>query len=253
MLKKRLLPSIILALIIFACDTIDDVSDPSIALAPPRPDQNVYACPSTETYHLANCPNTTQDKLIMAASEAEGYGYTACELCFLPPPESIEPHVYVIDGDQCYHLAGCVYLNQTKTAIPKTEAIDQGYTPCTWCNSDAPPKEPHVYVNPGETAYHRALCPDLAEDAILMPKAEAVATGYTECDTCYNPSIEILRNPLNRIVYVCPKYGEVYHGLGCTYLDQCTPNTVESMTLREALEKGYEKCTRCEGFRYHSP
>jgi len=237
-----LLASILIAILI-SCDVIDppdSIEPDGVSLAPANADQKVYVIPATQEYHLANCPHLTPDKTVMWKSEAVEQGYNPCEYCFPSPPEPLAPHVYVMEGESMYHLAGCPLLDDTKTAIPKSDAIEQGYTPCLRCNSDVPPGVPHVYVNPGETVYHRALCPNLADDKLLMPKAEAIEQGYTPCPEC-----AITERIPGAIVYICPDYGEVYHGAGCSYLEEC--NRVEAVTIWEAYSRGFTPCDRCNG------
>ncbi len=41
--------------------------------------------------------------------------------------------VYITDTGNKYHRSGCRYLNQSKYAISREDAREQGYTPCTVC------------------------------------------------------------------------------------------------------------------------
>ncbi|MBO6243172.1 MAG: hypothetical protein J6O41_01200 [Clostridia bacterium] len=42
--------------------------------------------------------------------------------------------VYVTNTGKKYHTAGCSYLKNSKIAIDKNQAINQGYSPCSRCN-----------------------------------------------------------------------------------------------------------------------
>ncbi|WP_027399174.1 hypothetical protein [Anaerovorax odorimutans] len=42
--------------------------------------------------------------------------------------------VYITKTGSKYHRDGCRYLRQSKISISKSEAINQGYTPCSVCN-----------------------------------------------------------------------------------------------------------------------
>lgn len=240
----------VVAVMMCGCDTADlDVAEDtaqgdSVKLAPPRPDQKVYVTPSTGKFHLALCPHLTEDRVVMLVSEAIDQGYEPCDRCF-PVPKETEPSVpkvYVVDGDDHYHLAGCVFLDETKRAIPKSEAIGQGYIPCPRCNyGEASPVESRVYILPGDDEhYHINGCPHLSDDKILMLKAEAIEQGYTPCPQCAVAS----RVP-GGVVYICPNSGEKYHGFGCPSLQQCV--SIQTVTIWEAKLRGFEPCERCNG------
>ena len=42
--------------------------------------------------------------------------------------------VYITATGDKYHRLGCQYLNQSKIAIDRQEAINQGYTACSVCS-----------------------------------------------------------------------------------------------------------------------
>lgn len=42
--------------------------------------------------------------------------------------------VYITNTGEKYHREGCQYLRQSQIAISKSDAINQGYTPCSKCN-----------------------------------------------------------------------------------------------------------------------
>lgn len=198
--KPYLLVLIAIALVVtmFCCDStdkpvIDTTDTDTLRLAPGAPDQKVYACPSTKTYHLANCPRLTDDKVVVFKSEAIEQGYAACELCF-PTPRGIEAlNVYVIEGDNYYHRALCSLLNTTKTVIPLASAIEKGYKPCDECYGNQRSNDKIVYTTkfgaePGDdvnSVYHYTGCQYLwsgQQDEIKRSKA--IAEGRKLCSAC---------------------------------------------------------------------
>jgi len=44
-----------------------------------------------------------------------------------------EDTVYITNTGAKYHRAGCRYLSKSCISISRSEAIDQGYTPCSVC------------------------------------------------------------------------------------------------------------------------
>jgi len=45
-----------------------------------------------------------------------------------------DPTVYITKTGEKYHRAGCRYLSQSSIPIKLSDAIAQGYTPCSVCN-----------------------------------------------------------------------------------------------------------------------
>ncbi len=175
---------IAVALYITNCGGDDLVLEKDTAKLAPSLDKKIYVTPSNMQYHLAGCPHLTEDKAVMWMSEAVAQGYQPCPYCFPPPKEELPPMVYVIDGDNHYHLALCPLLDETKQAIPLEDAIAQGYEPCLHCFP--PPEEelqlpPMVYVIDGDNHYHFALCP-------LLDETEASHTS----GGCYRPGIRTM-------------------------------------------------------------
>lgn len=247
--KVRILLFILLLFtVLTACDTVDptatvetELSDYSVMLAPAGADQKVYAIPATKEYHLALCPHLTAEKQVMLISEAIEQGYKPCEHCFPPPEEPKVPHVYVLDGSNEYHLANCVLLDATKQAIPETEAIEQGYTPCRRCNYDAPPVASHVYVMPGDEHYHINYCQHLTDEKELVLKAEAIEEGYTPCPDC--AVVKRLTDGLNKVVWVTETGDDVYH----IYTDcQSLYASAIPTTKGKAIAEGRRLCEHCE-------
>lgn len=230
---------IAVALYITNCGGDDPVLEKDTAKLAPTLDKKIYVTPSTMQYHLAGCPHLTEDKAVMWMSEAIAQGYEPCLHCFPPPKEELPPMVYVIDGDNHYHLALCPLLDETKQAITLEDAVAQGYEPCQRCNYNAPRVESHVYLIPGDDVYYHIVgCPHLTDDKILTPKAEAIEKGYAPCPDC-----AVAKRIPGTIVYICPESGYAYHGAGCFHLNEC--NTVQTIPLVEAWKQGYTPCKDC--------
>lgn len=241
----------VLAVMMFACGdaidtpvtTKDTTEDTTIRLAPANADQKVYITPSTMKYHLAGCLDLTSDKTVVLKSEAIAQGYTACERCFPTPKQPLPPMVYVMDGNPHYHLANCSQLNDTKQVILKSEAIQQGYTPCFYCTGEPiAPSDPHVYMNPGENVYHRAGCPCLVEAKVLVPMTVAIEQGYTPCKTCYWQTGRIIRNPIVWVTEVGQPEDPVYHAY-----DDCQSLYGSKIltTKNQAEAEGRRLCEHC--------
>lgn len=50
-----------------------------------------------------------------------------------PSYETWSETVYITDTGEKYHRLGCQYLRESCIAIPRNEAISQGYTACSRC------------------------------------------------------------------------------------------------------------------------
>lgn len=50
--------------------------------------------------------------------------------------ENLDVTVYITNSGKKYHRDGCQYLSQSKIAISKRDARDQGYTACSRCKPD---------------------------------------------------------------------------------------------------------------------
>jgi len=50
------------------------------------------------------------------------------------PSQNVEQTVYTTNSGSKYHKAGCRYLSKSEIPITKTEAINEGLTPCSVCN-----------------------------------------------------------------------------------------------------------------------
>jgi len=51
-----------------------------------------------------------------------------------PSSQNNEQIVYITNTGNKYHRAGCRYLSESEIPIEKSEAISEGYTPCSVCN-----------------------------------------------------------------------------------------------------------------------
>lgn len=73
--------------------------------------------------------------------------------------------VYVTDSGTKYHRAGCAYLKKSSIPISLSDAIAQGYTPCSKCN--APTKDNSTAANtPAPTAAPVPSATTSAEPAV---------------------------------------------------------------------------------------
>jgi PBP1b-binding outer membrane lipoprotein LpoB len=48
--------------------------------------------------------------------------------------QNVEQTVYKTNSGKKYHKAGCKYLSKSSIPVTKTEAINDGLTPCSVCN-----------------------------------------------------------------------------------------------------------------------
>lgn len=70
-------------------------------------------------------------------------GWIVCVVCVLciclagcasfPSDSGDDETVYITKTGTKYHRAGCRYLDESKIAIDKADAIKQGYTACSVC------------------------------------------------------------------------------------------------------------------------
>lgn len=51
-----------------------------------------------------------------------------------PASQPIEQVVYITRTGAKFHRAGCRYLSRSETAISRSEAVAEGYAPCSVCN-----------------------------------------------------------------------------------------------------------------------
>ena len=122
--------------------------------------------------------------------------------------------VWVIDGRPDYHRPGCTQLRGTQTEpIPRSQALEDGFTPCGSCTPDADePADPaslapdaavsgagsgaaagsspaaaadSVWVVDGRPRYHRVDCMIISgQHAEAVPYAQASADGFMPCTLC---------------------------------------------------------------------
>lgn len=70
-----------------------------------------------------------QDTQIQQDAQAD-----AQALLVSPSSQNIEKTVYITNSGNKYHRAECKYLSKSEIPIKKSEAINEGYTPCSVCN-----------------------------------------------------------------------------------------------------------------------
>ena len=118
--------------------------------------------------------------------------------------------VWVIDGRPDFHLRTCARLADGEPEqIPRSQAQEDGFTPCTQCEpaaatattapagdggsatvaADEPAAGPDaqrpVWVVDGRPEYHREDCPRLQGiDSEAIPWAQATEDGFTACTRC---------------------------------------------------------------------
>jgi hypothetical protein len=96
--------------------------------------------------------------------------------------------VWVIDGRPDYHRAGCGLLGGTDAEpIPRSQAVEDGFTPCGTCTPDAVAEPPPdaVWVVDGRPRYHRSDCMIISgQQAEAVPYAQASADGFMPCALC---------------------------------------------------------------------
>ncbi|MGN6609495.1 MAG: hypothetical protein ACTHMS_21110 [Jatrophihabitans sp.] len=116
--------------------------------------------------------------------------------------------VVVVDGKPDYHRADCSTLTgQATVAIPRTQAVGDGFRPCTVCTPDGgeaahadrtPPAEPaagaaveQAWVVDGYAHYHQQGCPTLTGlPAEPLPLQEAIELGFAPCTVCSGGTAE---------------------------------------------------------------
>jgi hypothetical protein len=102
--------------------------------------------------------------------------------------------VWVIDGRPDYHRPGCTQLSGTQLSgtqaepIPRSQALEDGFTPCSSCTPDRiedPLPPDAVWVVDGRPRYHRADCMIISgQHAEPVPHAQAGADGFMPCTLC---------------------------------------------------------------------
>lgn len=139
-------------------------------------------------------------------------------------PAVDEPEVWVVDGEPDYHARRCPVLTAAAEPIPRSQAVEDGFTPCEVCGPESalpdepaeprvPPAEPspgpdceptlgftsepvasavspavpvtaEVWVVDGSPHFHVRGCSALGEEAEAIPYAQAVEDGFLACPAC---------------------------------------------------------------------
>lgn len=139
-------------------------------------------------------------------------------------PAVDEPEVWVVDGEPDYHARRCPVLTAAAEPIPRSQAVEDGFTPCGVCGPEsalvdepaeppAPLAEPNpgpdfeprlgfssepvasaltpavpvtaeVWVVDGSPHFHVRGCSALGEEAEAIPYAQAVEDGFLACPAC---------------------------------------------------------------------
>jgi hypothetical protein len=208
-----------------------DAPAPATPESPPSPPE-VWVADGFPDYHSAGCHelNGLESEAIPHEQAVED-GFTPCPVCQpdrtaasvaepAAPSGAAAADVWVVDGSPEYHRAGCVVLaGLDAEPIPLTQAVEDGFAPCTVCAPEAaqapsapepepapapPPEsatvvesEPEpageaadpdvstVWVADGYPDYHRAGCRELdGLDAEPIPFDQAVEDDFQPCEVC---------------------------------------------------------------------
>lgn len=122
--------------------------------------------------------------------------------------------VYITKSGTKYHKSDCRYLSQSKIAVDLKEAVDRGYLPCSVCSPPIKSKTDSEGTKLG--AYQ-------TKNAVVEKTSVKQKTASTQT------------------VYIT-KSGTKYHTSGCNYLK----NSKFSITLEEAIDRGYTPCSVCK-------
>ncbi len=90
---------------------------------------------------------------------------TLLTICIISPIYAEDYEVYITKTGAKYHLDSCSYLRNSKILITLSDALSQGYGPCSRCK---PPTEYIVAAAP------------LLEPKVLIPEKEDIAIPYFE-------------------------------------------------------------------------
>lgn len=111
--------------------------------------RGVWGSSSSSSAALASAPSTTtppstltddkQRKLSPLPPSAFGANIPALSGS---PTASLEPSVWVSQGDKMYHKSGCDFLNKKKRSTPLSQAKAEGFTACSRCYASTVIKAP---------------------------------------------------------------------------------------------------------------
>jgi hypothetical protein len=182
----------------------------SVATSAPSRDAAVAETPAAADYARRRA-----DELSAAGQPATTAPATTAPAATAAPAaaeaELVDVDVWVIDGRPNYHTAHCgVLLGADAETIPHSQAVEDGFTPCTLCDPDAHPErvaqpaqaaapteagEPgdlqQVWVVDGWPHYHAQGCARLSgAESEAIPFGQAVEDGFTPCPNCQPAVIE---------------------------------------------------------------
>lgn len=116
----------------------------------------------------------------------------AAVLCALP--QASTEYVLVKQGSKEYHRPGCEVVRDTKEVVAMTrgEAESRGLKPHAACDpakspSKNTPAVQYVFVEPGDTRYHRETCSKLGKTRERITLDEAAKKKYWPCSVCKPP------------------------------------------------------------------
>lgn len=182
----------------------------SVATSAPSRDAAVAETPAAADYarrRADELSGAAAAQPALATATAAGAGIAA-------GAELVDFDVWVIDGRPNYHAAHCgVLLGADAETIPHSQAVEDGFTPCTLCDPDAHPERVaspaqtgpasavpeatapgdlrQVWVVDGWPHYHAQSCTRLVGAASEpVPFGQAVEDGFTACPDCQPAVIE---------------------------------------------------------------
>lgn len=104
-------------------------------------DTYIALCPidGKGLYHKYNCPyyDSSKSFYIFNINQAENEGFSPCPYCEPSDTSNFQNNtqvVYITHTGSKYHRSSCSYLDKSKIAIDKDDAINEGYEPCSKCN-----------------------------------------------------------------------------------------------------------------------
>ncbi|HET8583661.1 MAG TPA: hypothetical protein VFL65_10430 [Jatrophihabitans sp.] len=167
--------------------------------------------------------------------------------------------VLVVDARPDYHRPGCRTLTgATAEAIPLSQAVEDGFRPCTVCAPETPDAAPvavdgepatatglsarQVWVADGYPEYHVQDCAELAGlPAEAIPRDQAVEDGFQPCVVC-NPERGESPAAAPGDVWVVDGQPD-YHLAGCAALRGLP---AEPVPHAQAVEDGFTPCAVCD-------
>lgn len=157
--------------------------------------------------------------------------------------------VLVLDGRPNFHVTGCPEVVGTEAVpVPLSQALDDGFLACPVCDPLTVTGADPVLVVDGQARYHAAGCSELDASAMAVPRAQAVADGFSPCPICQaeeatpgsGAPVAESAGPLSEVWVVDGR--PRYHRAGCVILED---QPVELVPRAQAVEDGFQPCSMC--------